>query len=38
MDDFLETLADLGFLHTGEPVAEPRRVRRQGLGRALFSW
>ncbi|MHC5257988.1 hypothetical protein ACYSUO_08890 [Streptomyces sp. UC4497] len=38
MDDFLETLADLGFLHTGEPVVEQRRVRRQGLGRALFSW
>ncbi|MHB9755395.1 hypothetical protein ACYBSK_13590 [Streptomyces sp. BYX5S] len=38
MDDFLETLAELGFLHTGDPVAEERRVRWQGLGRALFSW
>ncbi|MYW63414.1 hypothetical protein GTY65_04880 [Streptomyces sp. SID8379] len=38
MDDFLETLADLGFLHTGEPVPEAGRVRWQRLGQLVFSW
>ncbi|MEU6388335.1 hypothetical protein [Streptomyces sp. NPDC046939] len=41
LDDFLETLADLGFLRTddteGGPDEEPR-VRWQRLGRAVFSW
>ncbi|WP_306317358.1 MULTISPECIES: hypothetical protein [unclassified Streptomyces] len=37
-DDFLETLDELGFLRIGEPLAEQRPVRWQGLGRALFSW
>ncbi|MEV6235441.1 hypothetical protein [Lentzea sp. NPDC051838] len=37
MDDFLETLHELGFVRTGETVAETRPVRFQKLGAAAFS-
>ena len=38
MTDFLAALAGLGFIkRAGEISAEPRRVRYQALGRALFS-
>lgn len=41
LDDFLETLTDLGFLRTDDAddvPAEQPRVRWQLLGRAVFSW
>ena len=37
IDDFLETLQELGFVRTGEPVAAARPVRFQRLGAAAFS-
>ncbi len=37
MDDFLDTLRELGFVRTGEPVAAARPVRFQRLGAAVFS-
>jgi hypothetical protein len=37
LDDFLDTLAELGFLASGEEPAGAGPVRWQRLGRALFS-
>lgn len=38
LDDFLETLDDLGFVrHDGDPATEVGSVRLRWLGRALFS-
>ncbi|WP_372343478.1 hypothetical protein [Streptomyces sp. KL116D] len=36
MDDFLETLSELGFLRTDEARTDTPTVRWQGLGRLLF--
>ncbi|MBO1332218.1 hypothetical protein [Streptomyces sp. VRA16 Mangrove soil] len=38
LEDLMETLAELGFLRTGEAAVEETRVRWQRLGQLAFSW